>query len=136
MVIPLYKLEFFPCTEWCFVPSLVDIESVVLKKKLKMWKVYGDDDYNNRQRKKKCSEKLTRAFGSGELKNYKLIEYCGNKQFLFQNYPFRILTNVGYNLSDLFNVLNHTIKGYTYFSLFSCSKKQIFPKSNCTCANL
>ena len=31
-------------TQWCFVPSLVEIGSVVLEKKMKMWKVYRQTD--------------------------------------------------------------------------------------------
>ena len=51
--------------------SLVEIGHVVLEKKIKMWKVYDDNnndannvnDDNDRQR-----TNLTWAFGSGELK--------------------------------------------------------------------
>ena len=44
------------------MPSLVEIGPLVPEKKMKMWKVYdnNDDEY--------WSEKLTWAFGSGELK--------------------------------------------------------------------
>ena len=46
--------------------KLVEIGLVVLEKKTKMWKVYNDND--DRQ----ISEKLTWAFGSGELKMVRL----------------------------------------------------------------
>ena len=61
-------------TQGCFVLSLVKIGPVVLEKKMKMWKVYdnnnNNDDDNDRQRTedKFWLEKLTWAFGSGELK--------------------------------------------------------------------
>mgnify|MGYP003683272863 CR=1 FL=1 len=46
--------------------SLVEIGPVVLKKKMKMWKVYDNNDDNDDDGQ--WSEKLTWAFGSGELK--------------------------------------------------------------------
>ena len=48
-------------TQECFVPSLVEIGPVVLKK-MKMWKGYRQTDEN-----------LTSAFSSGELKPVKII---------------------------------------------------------------
>ena len=47
------------------VPSLVEIGPLVLEKKIKMWKVYGQTDTDDRR-----LEKLTWAFGSGELKTF------------------------------------------------------------------
>ena len=46
------------------MPSLVEFGPVVLEKKMKLWKVYDDDDDNNDEL---LSEKLTWAYGSGEL---------------------------------------------------------------------
>ena len=47
MALHLYKLKF-PSTLGCFVPSLVEIGPVVLEKKMKMCKVYNN---NNNYRK-------------------------------------------------------------------------------------
>ena len=48
------KKTWIPFTQGCFVPSLVEIDQVVLEKKMKMWKVYNNnndlytnDDANN-----------------------------------------------------------------------------------------
>ena len=35
-----------PLHPGCFVPSLVEIDTVVLEKKMKMWKVYNNDNNN------------------------------------------------------------------------------------------
>ena len=51
-----YKLIWIPFTKGCFVPSLVEIVPLVLEKKMKMWKVYDNNDDNN-------DDKLTSAFG-------------------------------------------------------------------------
>ena len=66
---PPFFQTWIRSTQECFVPSLVKIGPVVLEKKLKMWKVYRHTDRqtdrqmtDNRQ-----SEKLTKAFSSGEL---------------------------------------------------------------------
>ena len=58
MALHLKKLEFF-FTKECFVPSLVEIGPVVLEKKMKMWKVYDDDNKNNDNNGKqiKCDQK-------------------------------------------------------------------------------
>ena len=71
----------------CFVPSLVEIGPVVLEKKMKMWKVYDnnndanddnndanednndDNDDGQRTTDKFWSEKFNWAFGSGEQKS-------------------------------------------------------------------
>ena len=52
----------------CFLPSLIEIGSVVLEKKMKMWKVYANNNDNDNDNGQIWSEKLTWAFGSGELK--------------------------------------------------------------------
>ena len=41
---PSFEQTWIPFTQGCFVPSLVEIGSVVLEKKMKMWKAYDDDD--------------------------------------------------------------------------------------------
>ena len=41
---PSYEWIFIPFTQWCFVPSLVEIGPVVLEKKMNMWKVYDNND--------------------------------------------------------------------------------------------
>ena len=54
-------------TQVCFVPSLIEICPVVLEKKMKMWKVsYRRTDRQTTD--KKCSENLTIAFSSSEIK--------------------------------------------------------------------
>ena len=50
----LFEQTWITFTQGCFVPSLVEIDPVVMEKKMKMWKVY---DNNND------------AFISGELIN-------------------------------------------------------------------
>ena len=39
-----FEQTWFPNTQECFVPSLVEIDAVVLEKKMKMWKVYRQTD--------------------------------------------------------------------------------------------
>ena len=58
-----FKQFWIPFTQWCFVPSLVEIGKVVLEKEINMWKVCNDNDDD-----KLWSEKLTWALGLGELK--------------------------------------------------------------------
>ena len=41
---PSFEQTWFPFTQGCFVPSLVEIGPVVLEKKMKMWKVYRQKD--------------------------------------------------------------------------------------------
>ena len=47
---PSFQQTWIPFTLGCFVPSLVEIGPVVLEKKIKMWKVYENND-DDRQRK-------------------------------------------------------------------------------------
>ena len=54
---PSFEQNWIPCIQGCFMPILVEIGPVVLEKKIK-----------RRTTDKFGSEKLTRAFGSGELK--------------------------------------------------------------------
>ena len=45
-----FEQTWIPFTQGCIVPSLVEIGSVVLEKKMKMWKVYdNDNDKDDRQ---------------------------------------------------------------------------------------
>ena len=44
-----FEQTWIPFTQGCFVPSLVEIGPVVLKKKMKMWKVYRQTDGRDRQ---------------------------------------------------------------------------------------
>ena len=44
---PSFERTWIPHTQGCFVPSLVEIGLVVLKKKMKMWKDYDDNDDDN-----------------------------------------------------------------------------------------
>ena len=46
---PSFEQTWIPFTQGCFVPSLVEIGPVVLDKKMKMWKVYDNDNNNDRQ---------------------------------------------------------------------------------------
>ena len=39
-----FEQIWVPSTKGCIVPSLVEIDPVVLAKKMKMWKVYANDD--------------------------------------------------------------------------------------------
>ena len=39
-----FEQIWVPPTKGCIVPSLVEIDPVVLAKKMKMWKVYANDD--------------------------------------------------------------------------------------------
>ena len=70
---PSFKQTSFPFTQGCFVPSLVDIGSVVVEKKMKMLKVYRwtDRRTDRRMTDDRRSDKLTRAFSLGDLKKYK-----------------------------------------------------------------
>ena len=61
---PSFKQTWIPFTQGYFVPSLVEIGPAVLEKKFQMWKVTEE------QRDDRCSEKLTWAFSSGELKRF------------------------------------------------------------------
>lgn len=63
MIFHLTKHES-PSIKRYFVSSLIEIGEVVLKTKMKTWKLYVN---NNRQRDKFQSGKLTRALSSGEL---------------------------------------------------------------------
>ena len=66
-----FNKTWIPFTEGCIVLNLVEIGPVVLEKKMKMWKVYDNvnNNANNNDNDKFWSEKLTWAFGSGELKS-------------------------------------------------------------------
>ena len=64
---PSFEQTWIPFTQGCFVPSLVEIGPVVLEKKMKMWKVYDNDDNDNNNDDGQRTN-LTWAFGSGELK--------------------------------------------------------------------
>ena len=50
MTIPWFFIwtNLFPFTQGCFVQSLVEIGLVVLEKKMKMWKVYDNNDDGQR----------------------------------------------------------------------------------------
>ena len=77
------SFEKSPCLPriLCVKSMAVDIGPVVLEKKMKIWKVYYNE--NNRQWTFLQSEKLTSAFGSDELKigaeilYNKFIRYTG-----------------------------------------------------------
>ena len=76
---PSFEQTWIPFTQGCFVPSLIEIGPVVLEKKTKMWKVYDNDnnDYDGQRTTDKFwSEKLTWAFGSGELKRTMECSSC------------------------------------------------------------
>ena len=44
---PSFEQTWIPFTQGCFVSSLVKIGSVVLKKKMKMWKVHDNANNDN-----------------------------------------------------------------------------------------
>ena len=44
---PSFEQTWIPFTQGCFVSCLVWIDPVVLEKKMKMWKVYGNDESDN-----------------------------------------------------------------------------------------
>ena len=56
---PAFEQTLIPFTQRCLLPSLVEIGSVVLEKKMKMWKVYWQVDRQTMDNK--WSEKLTWA---------------------------------------------------------------------------
>ena len=58
-------------TQGCFVPSLAEIGWVVVKEKMKMWKIYKQTDRrtDGKTTNDRRSEKLTRAFSTDELKS-------------------------------------------------------------------
>ena len=45
-----FEKTWIPFTKGCFVPRLVEIHPVVLEKKMKMWKIYDNNDDNDGQR--------------------------------------------------------------------------------------
>ena len=61
-----FEQSWIPFTQECFVPNLVEIGQVVLEKKMKMWKVYDNDNINDDENDDGQRTKF--AFGSGELK--------------------------------------------------------------------
>ena len=69
-----FEQTWIPYTQGCVVPRWVEIGPVVLEKKMKMWKVYDNDDDNDDGQQ----TKLTWAFGSGELKSifWKILPFC------------------------------------------------------------
>ena len=64
------------------MPSLVDIGPAVLEKKMKMWKVYDNNDDDNDGIHLFFSEKLTKAFGSSLP-----VGGCDGIQHYFVLYP-------------------------------------------------
>ena len=71
---PSFEQNWIPFTQRWFVPSLVEIDPVVLEKKSKIGKVYRrtdrqtDGQTDRQTTNERRSEKLTWAFSSGELK--------------------------------------------------------------------
>ena len=61
---PLFEQTWISFTQSCFVPSLDEIDSVVLEKSIKMWKVYVWMDHDRHNR---LSENFTWSFSSGDL---------------------------------------------------------------------
>ena len=61
----LFEQTWIPYTQGCFRPSLVGIGSVVLEKKMKMWKSLRQRQ--RRQQRRRTTDKFC-AFSSGELK--------------------------------------------------------------------
>ena len=55
---------------------------------MKMWKVYDNNYHNDRTTDKFLSEKLTRAFGSGELKKILWYHYTPYKNNLALVYSY------------------------------------------------
>ena len=47
---PSFEQTWIPLIHGCFVPSLVEICPVVLEKKMKMWKIYDNDNNDDGQR--------------------------------------------------------------------------------------
>ena len=62
---PSFEQNWIPFTQGCFLPSLVEIGSVVLEEKMKCERIM-----DRQTRKDRWSEKLTWAFSSSELKTY------------------------------------------------------------------
>ena len=62
---PSIEQTWIPFTQECFVPSLVEIGPVVLEKKMKMWKVYDNDDGQRTNFDQKSSHELSASvFGT------------------------------------------------------------------------
>ena len=78
IISPCKREWFFIWAQGCFVPSLVETGLMVLEKKIKMWKVYNNDNDDDGQRKK-----LTWAFGSGKLKSTRNVKYLMGKRVVF-----------------------------------------------------
>ena len=53
-----FEQTWIPFTQGCFVLSLVEIGSVVLEKKMKMWKVYDNDDVQQTKFDQESSDEL------------------------------------------------------------------------------
>ena len=96
---PLFDHTWFPCIQQYFVPSLVEIGPVVVEKKLKMWKDYGqtDSQISRRTRYNMRSEKLTKINSSFAKKKPKII-----------------MNTVKTNNNDFIMILNDFIAVYVY----------------------
>ena len=70
-----YEQTWIPFTQGCFVPSLVEIGPVVLEKKMKMWKVYDNNDYDDDGQR---TILIRKAFGSCELKSIFIVYFKGS----------------------------------------------------------
>ena len=101
---------WIPFTQGCFLSILVEIGSMVLEKKMKMWKVYRrttdrqtDGWMDRRTMVDRWSEKLTWAFSSGELKITLLTwsANCYTINKLLQNYLFKDFSNYNRVLTSL-----------------------------------
>ena len=55
-MISSFEQTWFPFTQECFVPNLVEISPVVLEKEMKMWKVYDNANNDDGQRTN-CDQK-------------------------------------------------------------------------------
>ena len=75
------KKKWFPFTQGCFVSSLVEIGPVVLKRKMKMWNVYNNDDANddNDGQRTNFNKKSFRTVGIRSKKSR--CGQCGKRKF-------------------------------------------------------
>ena len=101
----LKKVEF-SITQWCFVPSLVEIGPVNLEKKMKMWKVYRQTDGRTNDR----------TDGRQAIKNFHLSFQLRwtNKKAIELEYLFWVFENAKHILGANKQFLRVTCKVVIY----------------------
>ena len=93
-----------PFTHWCVVRSLVEIGSMVLKKKTKMWKVYNNEE-------------------DGQISNIKTRVYGFDPYFIISPALQKIHV---FRSRTLFNVMKRSIG----VCLFKCGRIDLYEESS------